>query len=160
VKRDGAHLKSKPIETEGGSHRPLEGTYRLDDQIGFLLRQVNQRHTAIFAQRMGTDLTPTQWAALAKLYETGADSQNNLGRATAMDAATIKGVVDRLKKRGLVVRKRVAGDSRRRLVALTTEGEAVVQARVGDAFAISRETLSPLTEKEQAVLLALLLKMK
>ena len=68
----------------------------LDDQVGFVLRQAQQRHTTIFAAEMIEGLTPTQWAALAKLREVGACSQNHLGRLTAMDAATIKGVIDRL----------------------------------------------------------------
>src|SRR5206468_1789491 len=41
--------------------------YRLDDQVGFVLRQAQQRHTALFASLMIEGLTPTQWAALAKL---------------------------------------------------------------------------------------------
>jgi hypothetical protein len=77
-----------------------EEDYILDAQIGFVLRQAHQRHATIFASRMIEDLTPTQWAALAKLKEIGPSSQNLLGRLTAMDAATIKGVIDRLTKRG------------------------------------------------------------
>ena len=79
----------------------IAGDYVLDSQVGFILRQASQRHTALFASRMGAETTPTQWAALAKLHEIGPTSQNQLGRMTAMDVATIKGVVDRLMKRGL-----------------------------------------------------------
>jgi len=61
--------------------------YVLDDQIGFVLRQAQQRHTTLFAAEMIEGLTTTQWAALAKLRECGACSQNHLGRLTAMDAA-------------------------------------------------------------------------
>src|SRR5215470_19298033 len=75
--------------------------YVLDEQVGFILRQVWQRHSSIFARDIGTNLTPTQWAALSKLAETGPCSQNQLGRFTAMDVATIKGVIDRLSARGL-----------------------------------------------------------
>src|SRR5579871_5825769 len=75
---------------------PHEERYLLENQAGFILRQVNQRHSGIFSRLMGNDLTPTQWAALAKLKEIGPCSQNLLGRLTAMDAATIKGVIDRL----------------------------------------------------------------
>ncbi len=78
--------------------------YRLDDQIGFILRQANQRYAALFANGIGNGLTPTQWAALVRLGETGPCPQNQLGRLTAMDAATIKGVVERLDKRGLIQR--------------------------------------------------------
>ena len=64
-------------------------SYKLDDQVGFVLRQAQQRHAALFASLMIEGLTPTQWAALSKLAEIGATSQNRLGRLTAMDAATI-----------------------------------------------------------------------
>ena len=47
-------------------------------------------------------LTQTQFAALAKLHEVGPCSQNQLGRLIYLDAATIKGVVDRLSARGFV----------------------------------------------------------
>ena len=54
----------------------IKPSYILDEQIGFILRQVWQRHAAIFARDIGINLTPTQWAALAKLAETGPCSQN------------------------------------------------------------------------------------
>ena len=69
--------------------KPARPSYILDEQIGFVLRQVWQRHATIFAREIGINLTPTQWAALAKLTETGPCSQNLLGRLTAMDVATI-----------------------------------------------------------------------
>src|SRR5206468_11474424 len=81
------------------SVKPQKPSYILDEQIGFILRQVWQRHSTIFARDIGINLTPTQWAALAKLAETGPCSQNLLGRLTSMDVATIKGVIDRLRQR-------------------------------------------------------------
>src|ERR1700742_4040558 len=62
------------------SAKPSKPGYILDEQIGFILRQVWQRHASIFARDIGINLTPTQWAALAKLAETGPCSQNQLGR--------------------------------------------------------------------------------
>ena len=58
------------------SAKPSKPGYILDEQIGFILRQVSQRHASIFARDIGINLTPTQWAALAKLNETGPCSQN------------------------------------------------------------------------------------
>ena len=78
------------------------GRYVLDEQIGFLLRVAMQRHTSIFMSKMIEGLTQTQFAALSKLYEVGPCSQNHLGRLIYLDAATIKGVVDRLGVRGFV----------------------------------------------------------
>jgi DNA-binding MarR family transcriptional regulator len=137
-----------------------EKTYVLDEQVGFLLRQVNQRHATIFLEQIGTDLTPTQWAVLAKLLERGPCSQNLLGRLTAMDAATIKGVVDRLVKRGLLNTGLDPEDGRLIVVSLTEEGTEVATRNVAAAFAITDETLAPLSERERETFLRLLAKLR
>jgi DNA-binding MarR family transcriptional regulator len=137
-----------------------QGPYILDDQIGFILRQVSQRHAAIFAASIGEqDVTATQWAVLAKLLERGPCSQNRLGRRTAMDAATIKGVVDRLGKRGLIETRPDPEDGRRLEVALSPAGQALAERMVPNALRITEETLAPLTEPERATLIALLRKL-
>ena len=139
----------KLIEAE-----PEEG-YRLPEQIGFVLRKAHQRHVAIFAARIA-DLTPPQFAALAKLADVGETSQNQLGSLIAMDAATVKGVIDRLKARGLVELARHDVDKRRLLVNLTAEGRETVERLVPLAEQITAETLQPLSQKEAATLLKLL----
>ena len=136
----------------------LRKPYVLQDQIGFLLRQANQRHVAIFNTRIGEKLTTTQWAALAKLKEMQPCSQNLLGRETAMDVATIKGVVDRLVKRGLVTTVKDEIDARRLVLTLTDEGTDTFDQFVGVASEITAETMSPLTQSEQGRLLKLLQK--
>jgi DNA-binding MarR family transcriptional regulator len=130
--------------------------YILDDQVGFILRQAQQRHTNIFASLMIEELTPTQWAVIAKLAESGPCSQNLLGRQTAMDAATIKGVIDRLTKRGFTATKADPEDGRRLLVALTEEGAAVYARGAPMAERITAATLEPLSEPERAAFVALL----
>ena len=129
--------------------------YRLQDQIGFVLRKAHQRHLAIFASRIA-DLTPPQFAALAKLADVGETSQNQLGSLIAMDAATVKGVIDRLKARGLVDLTKHDADKRRLMVSLTTEGRATVDRLIPLAQQITAETLAPLSRKEAATLLKLL----
>lgn len=134
--------------------------YLLDRQIGFLLRQAQQRHTAIFARLMIEDVTPTQWAALVKLAELGPCSQNLLGRHTAMDAATIKGVVDRLASRGFVAAASDPADSRRLLIALTSEGRTLVARATPVAEKITEETLAPLNASERSALTKLIAKIR
>ncbi len=114
----------------------------------------------IFARDIGINLTPTQWAALAKLQETGQCSQNALGRLTAMDVATIKGVIDRLTARGLTETAPDPEDGRRLLVSLTRAGQQLAEKAATNALAISRETLSPLDTKERETLMELLSKLR
>lgn len=132
--------------------------YQLSDQVGFNLRRANQRHVAIFTRHV-QDLTPTQFAAMARLYEKGAISQNLLGRLTAMDSATIKGVVERLAAKGLVSSGTDPNDRRLRRVELTEAGRSCFETAQGLAMAAREETLEPLTAKEAALLEALLAKL-
>jgi MarR family transcriptional regulator, lower aerobic nicotinate degradation pathway regulator len=133
--------------------------YRLDDQVGFLLRIAMQRHTSIFMSRIIKGLTQTQFAALAKLREVGPCSQNQLGRLIYLDAATTKGVVDRLGVRGFVTARPDARDRRRRAIALTDTGRTVADAAVKVAQQISWQTLTPLTASEQRAIIRLLKKL-
>ena len=130
--------------------------YQLGEQAGFLLRKANQRHTAIFSSQIGCDLTPTQFSALARLYEQAPVSQNELGRQTAMDVATIKGVIDRLRKRGLLATGADRHDQRRILVQLTDEGRALVKKARCNALQITAHTLSPLAAEDRKTLIRLL----
>jgi MarR family transcriptional regulator, lower aerobic nicotinate degradation pathway regulator len=142
------------------SVKPARPSYILDEQIGFILRQVWQRHATIFAREIGINLTPTQWAALAKLNETGPCSQNQLGRLTAMDVATIKGVIDRLTARGLTETSADPDDGRRLLVSLTRTGQQLAEKSAVNALLISKETLAPLDARERETLFALLNKLR
>ena len=142
------------------SIKPAKPPYVLDEQVGFILRQVWQRHSAIFSRDIGTNLTPTQWAALSKLAETGACSQNQLGRLTAMDVATIKGVIDRLTARGLTETSQDPEDGRRLLVSLTRAGQQLAEKLAPNALAVTRETLAPLDAKEREMLMTLLNKLR
>src|SRR3979411_2958089 len=142
------------------SAKPQRPPYVLEDQIGFILRQAWQRPPTICAREIGINLTPTQWAALAKLTETGPCSQNQLGRLTAMDVATIKGVIDRLTARGVTETSPDPEDGRRLLVSLTRAGQQMAEKAAPNALAISRETLAPLDAKEREMLVALLSKLR
>ena len=130
--------------------------YILDDQIGFILRQAYQKHALLFVECFGEDFTPTQWAAVAKLSEVGGCSQNFLGRLTAMDAATIKGVVDRLMKRGYIESTPSATDRRRVMITLTAAGKKAYERGVGPALRVSSDTLLRLKPRDRTVLLRLL----
>ncbi|GAA2838450.1 DNA-binding MarR family transcriptional regulator [Aminobacter aminovorans] len=136
---------------------PAGGGYQVQGQIGFVLRKANQRHVAIFATHIA-DLTPPQFAALAKLRDVGETSQNQLGGLIAMDAATVKGVIDRLAARGLVQLAKHEVDKRRLMVKLTDEGHRLIVELLPRARTITEETLSPLSAKDAETLLQLLTK--
>jgi DNA-binding MarR family transcriptional regulator len=134
--------------------------YVLEGQVGHLLRRAHQRATQIFLESFeAAGLTPTQWAALARLAEEGAASQNHLGRLTAMDPATVQGVVHRLEKRGLIDREPDPEDRRRTRLKLSAAGAELVGKHTAAGAKVSALTLAPLSDDEAATFLALLRKL-
>jgi MarR family transcriptional regulator, lower aerobic nicotinate degradation pathway regulator len=145
---------AEPVTAEGSA-------YVLEDQIGFRLRKAHQRATDIFNEVMsGFEVTPTQFATLAKLDDVGPIAQNQLGRLVAMDPATIFGVVGRLMKRGWVEQRVDQKDARVVLVALTPEGRRAVARMKAVAAEVSHKTLAPLSRKEAETLLRLIAKLE
>jgi MarR family transcriptional regulator, lower aerobic nicotinate degradation pathway regulator len=127
-----------PVKEEGGG-------YVLEHQVGFLLRCAHQRASEVFHGVMAPfAVTPTQFAALAKIDDLGSVSQNRLGRLTAMDPATISGVVSRLIARGFVRQSPDRKDARLLRLALTPAGRSATAQMKSVAAEVSRRTLAPL----------------
>jgi DNA-binding MarR family transcriptional regulator len=76
-----------------------------------------------------------------------------------MDIATTKGVVDRLKAKRLVRSAADETDRRRSVISLTQSGMELIETLRRAGTAISEETLSPLTAREQEMLITLLRKL-
>ena len=153
--RNVAKKQQEPKAAPGPAQRP----YRIEEQVGYLLRRAHQRASSIFQMNIGDpNITPTQYSSMAKLNEYTELSQNLLGRLVGMDKATMQGVVRRLKERGLVDSRPDPGDARRTLLSLTTDGQRTVNKLLLNGPAVSRETLKPLNSAEQRHLLELLSK--
>jgi DNA-binding MarR family transcriptional regulator len=132
------------------------GGYVLEAQIGHVLRRAHQRATQIFMAELGDrfQMTPTQYAALIKLYELGEQSQNRLGRLTAMDPATIQGVVKRLEERHLVERSGDPEDRRRSTLRVTAAGAVLAREMLPFGRRVTEVTLERLSPGERAEFLA------
>jgi DNA-binding MarR family transcriptional regulator len=132
------------------THQNGTDSFLLDEQVGHLIRRAHQRASATFNSVL-TDhqLTPTQFFAMARLQEKGQLSQNLLGRLSAMDPATIQGVIRRLYDRGYIERLPDPKDRRRMVLRLTPAGEALVEKLLDQVDAAGRRILAPLEPDEQ-----------
>lgn len=148
----------KGLRLRGANGRSSE-RYIMERQVGFLMRVAMQRHTSIFMSLMPQNLTQTQFAVVAKLAEVGTTSQNHLGRLVCLDAATTKGVVDRLRARGILAIEINPRDRRHSMVALTKTGARVAKQSIDRAHQITMKTLAPLKRSEQRAIIQLLQKM-
>ena len=138
--------------------RPAAGEdYRLEAQIGFLLRRAHQAASEVFQEKVGAlDITPQQFAVLVILNQRGELSQRRLGEATAMDPATLLDVVQRLARRGLLAVRPDPADGRRRLAQLTQSGQSLADTLLEVGPEISAATLAPFSAAERQQLLSLL----
>jgi len=135
----------------------VEADYCLEEQVGFLLRRAHQVATEIFQSEVGdAEVTPQQFAVLVTLLARGELPHGALGQATAMDPATLMGVVRRLERRRLLKVRTDPDDGRRRLARLTPKGEELAARlrRIGPR--ISARILEPLANGRPGLLLDLL----
>lgn len=134
--------------------------YDFSEQVGHLLRKAYQRHMAIFQQNIGnSQLTAVQFITLCAVRDHGPSSLSELIKATAVDQATIRGIVERLQARDLVTLKPAVQDKRKVIVSLTESGEQLVHETAPHALQVSELTMSRLNPAERVALLYVLRKM-
>ncbi|WP_372884059.1 MarR family winged helix-turn-helix transcriptional regulator [Shimia sp.] len=125
---------------------------------GHLIRRLHQASTQVFAthmQQQGLDLTPVQFAALDAIRATPGADQAGIAARIAYDRATIGGVIDRLEKKGLVMRTVSARDKRAREVSLSGEGQLLMSRLYPVVEALQADILHGLSEAEKQQFLAL-----
>ena len=161
-----AHDDSTPLKSSG---LPADGlpcvrraaeNYDVSEQIGHLLRKAYQKHLAIFGQNINDpQLTAVQFATLSASRQLGPSSMSDLGKATAIDAATTRGIIERLRARGLIRLEVNAEDRRKVIVELTDAGNTLVEQATPVAAQISELTMTSLNEVERVAVLYLLRKL-
>lgn len=137
-----------------------DNDYDVTEQIGHLLRRAAQRHTAIFQKNIGdSQLTAIQFVTLCTLYDKGPSSQVELVEATAVDQATIRGIIKRLKDRGLVLLSTSLEDRRKVIISISPEGARLIERTIPKARKISDLTMDRLNPAERVAIIYLLKKM-
>ena len=122
----------------------------LENQVGHLLRRVFHNARNRMQKKIAdTGLSPMQTAAMTSLRKKGPTSQNKLGRRIGMEPGNVHGLVDRLLKKGMISSKFVDEGPGLHILDLTDEGREVVDTVIPIGVEASKETLAPLSAKEQ-----------
>ena len=125
---------------------------------GVLIRQLHQNAYRIVSQICGHEnITPVMYSVLSCLAQRPMD-QTRLAKAVAIDRTNITDILDRLKKRGLIVRQVAPTDRRMRVTALTEQGVALLERVDPLAFAAHAQTLECLPAAERETFVALMVK--
>ena len=129
----------------------------LDQSPTHLVHRVAQCAGDIFhAQAKDGDLTPRQVAVLIAVAQNEGLSQTGIVVRTGIDRSTLADLVGRLKKRGLLNRRRREKDTRTYAVTLTDEGRRVLRAIEPLAKRVDEQILAALPPKDRPLFIAAL----
>ncbi|MFM2055751.1 MAG: hypothetical protein RLY71_136 [Pseudomonadota bacterium] len=135
---------------------PLDRQF-LEAQPGHCIRRLHQIAVALFMdETAGSAVTPVQFAAMTAVHEQPGIDQRTLAASIAFDTSTIGGVIDRLEKRGLMLRRTSPSDRRVRLLELTPDGEALLQTLVPAVLKTQERLLAALPVEQRALFSTLL----
>jgi DNA-binding MarR family transcriptional regulator len=102
------------------------------------------------------DLSAGHFSTLATIQRLGPRKPGELARVERVSAPTMTRIVTALEDRGLVERRQCADDARSVTVAITDEGERLLQAARADQAAALAELLPALDDDQRATLVAAL----
>jgi DNA-binding MarR family transcriptional regulator len=130
------------------------------DQPGHLIRRAHQVAWSVFMdETKAFDMTPVQYSLLVAVGECPSIDATRLSELIDIDRATIGNVVDRLERRGLLVRSADADDRRAKKISLTKAGRKLIEAVNKIRGKIGERILAPLDATERATFLRLVAKL-
>lgn len=139
-----------------------EGLYmEINGVVGHLVRRLYQQSSRVFSMRAleaGFDLTSVQFAAMGAILAHPGIGQAGVAASIAYDRTTIGGVIDRLEKKGYILRSVSSQDKRARELFLTPAGQQVFSTLRPIVQGLQGEILQHLDEDERAMFVALLQK--
>ncbi|MBM3549289.1 MAG: MarR family transcriptional regulator [Alphaproteobacteria bacterium] len=124
---------------------------------GFMIRRAHQITISVFQAHAGDlGLTNTQFGVLYILKRYPRIDQVTLAKLLRLDRSTTGTVVQTLESRGLVARDVGEADRRRRVLALTGDGDSMLQQVQQKSAGTSNTLLAALNADERRVFLDLL----
>ena len=94
--------------------------------VGALMGKIHRAMKRFMEGQMKNfDITPPQFEVLLTLWEQDGRALNELGKLLSRDGPTITGIIDRLEKKALVLRRRDSADRRCIRVELTPKARGL-----------------------------------
>jgi DNA-binding MarR family transcriptional regulator len=129
----------------------------LNEYLPYLINRVGNAISDAFAEVLAEhDLTISMWRVLAVLLHGGPQSMTNLAELTTVELSTLSRLVGAMQRRGLVSRKRGAGDGRYVSVALTARGSTLTARLVPPAADLQDRMIAGMNSADVATLRRLL----
>lgn len=151
----GMSSKTNDVGGWAGGRSPVdEDDFEFHSEPGHLVRRLHQIATSLFLERGKTfGVTPVQYAALNAIGRHSGFEQRDIARLIAIDRTTINIVTRKLEERGLVIRRPLG---RAVNLTLSAAGEELLAALEKVQAGHGDEMLTPLSEEERSVFIAML----
>ncbi|MEJ1353356.1 MAG: MarR family transcriptional regulator [Candidatus Sedimenticola sp. (ex Thyasira tokunagai)] len=99
-------------------------SHQIQQTLGFHLFQTSMRLKAAFARILRPyDITPEQFTLLSLLSDTDGLQQREIAELLFKDRPNVTRILEKLEKKGLVLRKKDPGDRRASRVHITSSGQ-------------------------------------
>lgn len=114
-----------PYNTEVQNPEPRDALC-LSDNVCFALYSASNALVRAYRPLLEAyELTFPQYLVMQTLWRQNGCSQTQLSAATKLDMGTLTPIVKRLEVKGLITRLACVEDERKKLITLTTQGEAI-----------------------------------
>ncbi len=126
-------------------------------EICLIARKIHQNLTIKFKE---FDITPEQWVILKELSKEDKISQNELSFRVEKDKNNIKAIVDKLEKKGYLIRQENLSDKRAFLICLTDKAYILIDQLKHIDIEFNNEFSKNINEEEIELFKSLLIKFK
>ena len=128
-----------------------------EENIGLLIHDVARLLRVLYDRQMASiGLTRSQWWLLTYLFFKDGINQSELAILMDMEKAPLSRLLDRMEKKGWVIRKNESKDRRTKNIYLTESIKPLISSMRDKAAEYRSESLSILTDKERNKLKAIL----
>ena len=137
--------------------------FQIDQTIGYALNRCTILLRLNLAQQFsanGYDITPEEWVILNRLWQKDGRSQSDLARTTIKDKTTVTRHLNRMERKGLIVRQSSTADARVNLIFLTPAAEALKTALIPLARELLSAGIAGIDQSEMAITLSVLKKIE
>ena len=121
-----------------------------EENIGLLIHDVARLLRVLYDRQMSSiGLTRSQWWLLTYLFFKDGINQSELAILMDMEKAPLSRLLDRMEKKGWVIRKNESKDRRTKNIYLSESIKPLISSMRDKAAEYRRESLSILTDKDR-----------
>jgi MarR family transcriptional regulator for hemolysin len=133
----------------------------IDGSFGFLIHDIARQMTSVMDKRLGKHgMTRSHWRAVLYIWRTPGISQTELSEILDVSRMGVTGLLDRMERKGLVLRKDDPSDRRMKRIYLTDSTQELIPMMTQLGGETMDDFLSGISKKDKEALMNLLLKVK